>query len=69
MSSLSLLVVLLISLRAVVSFSDRRAGGSVVSSVATDWASNWMRSSSGLGLCGVRTSSACGVTAAVGKLL
>ena len=69
MSSINLLLVLLINLRAVVSFSGRWAGGSMVSSVATDWASNWMRSSSGLDLCGVRTSSACVVTVAVGKLL
>ena len=69
MSSFSLLVVLLINLRAVVSFSDRRAGESMVSSVATDWASNWMHSSSNLGLCGVRTSAACDVTVAMGKLL
>ena len=54
MSSISLLVVLLTSLRAIVSFSDRSAGGSMVSSEATDWASNLMHSSSSLGLCGVR---------------
>ena len=68
-SSISLLVVLSVSLRAIVSFFNRWPGGSIVSSVAMDWALGLMYLGSCLNLCSMRITVECGVIVAVYELL
>ena len=54
-----------VSLRAIVSFSNRWAGGSV----AMDWALGLMHLGSYLNLCSIKISVECGVTVALYDLL
>ena len=64
-SSTSLFVMLSVSLRAIVSFSNRWAGRSVT----MNWALGLMHLGSCLNLCSIKISVECGVTVALYELL